>query len=81
MEVIAMSFIREKLIQFCDKLPSIANTRFDAISLEYVPCDGYKVGNTPPEDGWQPWRFPRRKTLHELKNRAAHLVVFRKPPN
>jgi len=73
-----MSFIREKLIQICDKLPGIANTRLNTVSLEYVPCDGYKVGNTPPEDGWLP--FPAGMQVRGNDSHYWFRCTLRTPP-
>lgn len=51
-----MSFIHEKIKITCDELYRIANKKLcDIDGLEYVKSQGYKVGNTPPAEGWEPF--------------------------
>lgn len=47
-----MSFIKEKIKITCETLLSLAHRKlYDIENMEYVPCDGYKTDNTPPEKG------------------------------
>lgn len=63
-----MSFIPEKIKITCNQLFSIANQKlYDITDMEYLPCDGYKKGNTPPAEGWMP--FPAGMRVH---GRDAH---------
>ena len=63
-----MSFIPEKIKMTCNQLISIANQKlYDITDIEYVPCDGYKKGNTPPADGWMPFPAGMR-----VNGRDAH---------
>ena len=50
-----MSFVHERIQKTCDQLFAIAHKSLSPIEMEYVPCDGYKTGNTPPSEGWMPF--------------------------
>ena len=51
-----MRFVPEKIKTVCLELQNIAHRKLENIPLEFVPCNGYKSSNTPPETGWKPFQ-------------------------